>query len=97
MKVICFEMNEDIYLQSRGILRSFVWRGQVHDFGRITFKLAKLPLFNALSPPVSMDIRLLLFFFIKSCKKKEAWNGLVVKDFTEPKPIVESYAFKAFD
>ena len=62
LKVICFEMNEDISLQSRGILQSFVWRGQVHDFGRITFKLAKLPLFNALSPPVSMDIRLLLFF-----------------------------------
>lgn len=96
MKVICFEMNEDISLQSRGILQSFVWRGQVHDFGRITFKLTKLPLFNALSSPVSKDIRLLLFF-IKSCKKKKAWNGLVVKDLTEPKPIVESYAFKAFD
>ena len=91
-------MNEDIYLQSRGILQSFVWRGQVHDFGRIIFKLAKLPLFNALSPPVSMDIRFAYcsFFFIKSCKKK-AWNGLVVKDLTESKPIVESYAFKAFD
>lgn len=76
MKVICFEMNEDISLQSRGILQSFIWRGQVHDFGRITFKLTKLPLFNALSSPVSKDIRLLLFF-IKSCKKKKSveWSG----------------------
>ena len=91
-------MNEDIYLQSRGILQSFVWRGQVHDFGRIIFKLAKLPLFNALSPPVSMDIRFAYCsFFLSKVVKKKAWNGLVVKDLTEPKPIVESYAFKAFD
>lgn len=34
-----------------------------------------LPLFNALSPPVSMDIRLLLFFFIKSCKTNVEWFG----------------------
>lgn len=54
-----------------------------------------LPLFNALSPPVSMDIRLLLFFLSKVVK--QTWNGLGVKDLTEPKPIVESYAFKVFD
>ena len=57
--------------------------------------IMSLPLFNALSPPVSMDIRLLLFFLSKVVK--QTWNGLGVKDLTEPKPIVESYAFKAFD
>lgn len=35
-----------------------------------------LTLFNALSPPVSMDVRLLLFFFfIKSCKTNVEWFG----------------------
>ena len=42
-----------------------------------------------------MDIRLLLFFLSKVVK--QTWNGLGVKDLAEPKPIVESYAFKAFD
>ena len=41
-------------------------------FGRITFKLGKVPYFKTLLPVVSMDICLLLF---RNCK--QPWKGLL--------------------